>query len=162
MAELQQEVAWRMGSWQPLEDQGPSSVPAVQDVGINSAIRAGLQVSVAVNWAQPGCSKGAVLPAPGPTSTPPSGGQAVLWLLSPSRLRRMHATPQCPGSNAGITVLNNVSCPFAGSGVWGQGAVQGSAGCRPPVCGQGSRQRQHRKQRGCQPCSAAAAAAERH
>ena len=63
MLEVQQEVAWRMGSWQPLEDQGHSSVPAAQDVGLNSAIRAGLQVSVPVTCAQPGCSRGALLPA---------------------------------------------------------------------------------------------------
>ena len=70
MAELQQEVAWRMGSWQPLEDRGPSSVAATQDVGINSAIRAGLQVTVAVTWAQLGCNKGALLPALDPMGQP--------------------------------------------------------------------------------------------
>ena len=77
MLELQQEVAWRMGSWQPLEDQGSSSMPAAQDIGINSAIRAGLQVSVAVIWAWPGCNTGALLPVLDLMGTPLAAEQAV-------------------------------------------------------------------------------------
>ena len=105
MAELQQEVAWRMGSWQPLEDQGPGSGPATQDIGINSAIRAGLQVGVAVTWARPGCNKGALLPAVEPMRTPPAAEQAVLWLLKAHNVE-LHACSatgpwkQCCGHHA--------------------------------------------------------------
>ncbi len=101
MAELQQEVAWRMGSWQPLEDQGPSSVPAMQDVGINSAIRAGVQVRVPVTWAQPGCNKGALLPALDPR------GHATCWrartVMRPDACMQhtiVLAMPWTPGSTS--------------------------------------------------------------
>ena len=110
MAELQQEVAWRMGSWQPLEDQGPSSGPATQDIGINSAIRAGLQVCVAATWAQPGCNKSALLAAE-PMRTPPAAEQAVKWLLKAHNVEVHACGATGPGSNAVDTMLNICSCP---------------------------------------------------